>query len=127
MINENLNRLLDLAKGQRSQNEFALHCGVSSSALTRVKNGDYNTTPDFLKKVANRAHNGVTYKQLMIAAGFLTDEKPTPPTNLRSDVVIPDVLHQVGIGFSKQAEKPLTQEQINEVAKFVKFLQNDEK
>jgi len=123
MINENLNRLLDLAKGQRSQNEFALHCGVSSSALTRIKNGDYNTTPDFLKKVANRAHNGVTYEQLMIAAGFLTDEKSTPPTNIRSDVVIPDVLHQVGIGFHK-GEKSLTQDDINDIALIIEMKLN---
>lgn len=117
MVNERLNKLLDLAKGQRSQNEFALHCGVSSSALTRIKNGDYNATPDFLKKVANRAHNAVTYEQLMIAAGFLTAEATdsTSPTNLRPDLVIPESLRQVGIGFNAGAEN-LTQEDIDNMA-----------
>lgn len=69
----NLNALIKLAQGDRSQNEFALHCNISSATLTLIQNGKRNPSPKILKKIADRSYNGVTYEELMIAAGFIPE------------------------------------------------------
>ena len=73
------NELLDKAQGNRSQNQFALHCGISSAALTRFRKGERAPTPRSLKLIAERAHNGVTYEMLMTAAGYIDDSSTTSP------------------------------------------------
>ena len=70
-FDNDLIRLIKMAQGDRTQNDFAIHCGISSATLTQIKNGEYKTTPETLKKIASHAYNGVTYAQLMKAAGFL--------------------------------------------------------
>ena len=37
-------------------------------------NGEYVATPETLKKIASRAHNGVTFNQLMVAAGHISED-----------------------------------------------------
>lgn len=68
---ETLSELLKLAQGDRTQNQFALHCGIGSSTLTRLMQGSRNPKPEILKKIAAKAYNGVTYDMLMRAAGFI--------------------------------------------------------
>jgi len=66
-------RLLKIAKGDRSLNRFAEETGVDAGHLSRVMRGIMINppSPDTLKKIADNAHNGVTYEELMIAAGHL--------------------------------------------------------
>ena len=66
-------RLLKLAIGSRSLNQFALHCEVSSAHLSRLTRELLETppNPDTIRKIANKALNGVTYEDLMKAAGHL--------------------------------------------------------
>ncbi len=66
-MNETLNKLIKLAQGERTQNQFALHCGISSAAITRVLQGKNNPSPEFLQKIASKAYNGVTFEDLMAA------------------------------------------------------------
>lgn len=69
-----MNALIELikkAQGDRSQNEYALHSGVSSAAITRILTGGRQPSPDTLRKLAEHAYNGVTYQDLMIACGYL--------------------------------------------------------
>ena len=68
MINTSLINLLKLAQGDRSQNQFALHCGVSSATLSHIMQGKHTPSPQFLKKIASRAYNGVTYDALLEAS-----------------------------------------------------------
>lgn len=63
-------RLLKLAQGDRSLNAFARHADISPGNLSRIMNGQ-KATPETLKKIANKAHNNVTYDQLMMAAGYI--------------------------------------------------------
>lgn len=73
MDNGKLIELLELAKGEdRSLNTFAQHANVSAGNLSRVFNGQ-KPSPQLLKKIASRAYNGVTYEQLMEAAGYLSN------------------------------------------------------
>lgn len=72
-----LTELIKLAQGDRSQNEFALHTGISSAAITKILQGERKPSPDTLRKIAGRAYGGVTYEMLMHACGY-TDEVPPP-------------------------------------------------
>lgn len=65
--------LLNKSKGNRSLNKFAEDCGIDAGHLSRIMRGIMINppTPDTLKKIADKAHNKVTYEELMIAAGHL--------------------------------------------------------
>jgi len=81
MENE-LIRLLKLAQGDRSLNAFARHADISPGNLSRIMKGQ-KATPETLKKIANKAHNNISYEQLMIAAGYINnDDKETKNTNI---------------------------------------------
>lgn len=85
MENNNLSKykkLIDLlykSLGDRSWNQFAQNAGVDSGHLSRIKNGNFNKPPkpEFLSKLASKAHNGVTYEELMTASGYLLTKNDT--------------------------------------------------
>lgn len=70
---EMLKNLIKSAQGNRTQNQFAMHCGISSASLTRYANLQRFPTPDILKKIASKAHNNVTFEKLMLAAGYINE------------------------------------------------------
>lgn len=80
-INHELCDLIRRAQGSRSQNAFAQQCGISSSAITQINLGTYTPSPKTLKKIAEKAYNGVTYDMLLAAAG-LYDKSLSSPTNI---------------------------------------------
>ena len=71
--------LLKKAAGKpaRSINEYGRQSGVSGSYISRLQQRLVNVPPgaEVIKKLAACAANGVTYYQLMTAAGHLPDEK----------------------------------------------------
>lgn len=73
---ENIDLLLELiekAQGNRTQNSFALNCGFDSSSISKIRARRVSPHPTLLQKIASHAHNGVTYEQLMVAAGYLDE------------------------------------------------------
>ena len=97
-------KVLSLAKGDRTNQQFADDSGVSRpyiSMLLNLKRED-PPTPDILKKLAIAAHNNITYAQLMVAAGYVywTDKElgeiyevgGTNPENIK-------FIHSSGIGY----------------------------
>ena len=91
-------RLITLAQGNRSQNEFALHCGFNASTISKIKARGAMPSPALIKKIAARAHNGVTYDQLMQAAGYVVyyGTPTTPPASLTDNQrVLLDLFRQV--------------------------------
>jgi len=94
MKHELLAKLIKQAQGARSQNEFALHSGVSSAAITKIRQGKRRPSPDILRKLASRAYNDVTYEALMVAAGYISSTQsyviPSPaipsPTLTEKDI-----------------------------------------
>lgn len=70
---DNLINLINKAKGNRSLNRFADDCGIDAGHLSRVLRGKMvnSPSPDTLRKIADNAHNLVTYESLMTAAGHL--------------------------------------------------------
>jgi len=70
---ERFARLLIRARGNRSINQYAMRSGVTSAHISRLSRGLLDTppTPQTIRKLADCAHNGVTYEQLMEAAGYI--------------------------------------------------------
>ena len=64
-MEKELNILIKKAQGNRTQNAFAMNCGINSASITRILNGENTPKPDILKKIASHAHNNVTYAQLL--------------------------------------------------------------
>lgn len=65
--------LLNEALGGRSGNEFGREIGVSGSLISRRLRSKMQNPPDAItiQRIAGGAANGVTYEQLMKAAGYL--------------------------------------------------------
>lgn len=65
--------LLDRAKGDRSINNFANETGVSAAHISRFLRQMIASppTPETISKFAAKAHNEITYQDLMVAAGHL--------------------------------------------------------
>ncbi len=121
-MNVKLNELIQKAQGERSQNLFASQCNISSASITRVLKGDYVPSAKMLKKIASKAENGVTFEMLMNAAGLYIDTSPVKGDS--SEEVkfrIPDEYKELPIAFYEGA-KDLTQEDIDDVVKFMEFL-----
>lgn len=69
---ENFSKLLYSAMGRRTQTAFASEAGVSASYLCKYLNGNFKNppTPTTIKKIAQSSFNGITYADLLNAAGY---------------------------------------------------------
>ena len=119
-----LKELIILARGTRNQSEFALHCKINASILTRVMKEERMPTPATLKKIAERAYNGVTYEQLLQAAGYLDTgigaQTPDPALvaeyrKLRDDFESYKKLNMESYGGLSAADKEFVEKQFNEL------------
>ena len=68
--------LLKKAKGDRSINKYANIIGVSAAHISRLLRNLVKSppAPDTINKLAGGALNGVTYSELMVAAGHIDDK-----------------------------------------------------
>lgn len=110
--------LIKKAQGERSQNQYAMQCGVSSAAITKIIKGERNPAPDFLRKLSEQAYNGVTYDDFMVAAGYL-DESHKHYVD-----AVPDKVKTTYSAFDKIVSEGITRE---EVAAVVMLLREEEK
>lgn len=74
---ERFSELLTAAQGNRSLNAYAAACNVAAAHISRLKRQllDTSPTPPIIKKLAENAMNGVTYKEFMIAAGHIDEQE----------------------------------------------------
>ncbi|RIE01754.1 hypothetical protein D3H35_13200 [Cohnella faecalis] len=65
--------LLKSAKGNRSINKYAQDIDISAAHISRLIRGLIGTppSPETINKFAQGAHNGVSYNELMMAAGHI--------------------------------------------------------
>lgn len=87
---ELLSSLIKKSQGDISLNNFAGQCKISSSTLSRIINNKNSCppAPGTLQKIAFAAHNGVTYDDLMAAAGYMNaDEIPKELQNTANTVL----------------------------------------
>jgi SOS-response transcriptional repressor LexA len=73
---EKFSELLKLAQGKRSLNEFARQAEVSNSYISNLMNCKNENAPEAktIKKIADAAHNEVSYADLLDAVGLLTPD-----------------------------------------------------
>lgn len=104
---EEFSELLKKAKGNRSINQYGLQSGVSGAHISRLLRGLLDTppNPDTIKLLADKAHNGVTYYDLMIAAGHINKE-PVTSNELKSlQKNIHELRNKLGFSIEELAEK----------------------
>lgn len=79
-------RLLEKAKGSRTITKYAEESGVSASHISRLLRGLLDTapSPETISKLATKAYNKVSYKDLLNAAGHI--EVSTDPEINDSDI-----------------------------------------
>lgn len=67
--------ILRNARGNRDNEQYAKESGVSRTYISMYLNMKRNSAPfpEILLKLANVAHNGVSYETLMQAAGYIAD------------------------------------------------------
>lgn len=70
---EEFSRLLVKARGDRNNKQYADDCGVSRSYVSGYINKSINNapTPIIIQKLASKADGGVSYEELMKAAGYI--------------------------------------------------------
>ena len=84
--------LLQRAVGNTKKKEFASLIDVSPEYLSRILNAKLENPPSISKiqSIAQNANNGVTYAQLLSAAGYAAQDEADPalaiPTSLSEDV-----------------------------------------
>lgn len=85
--NELLSDLIKKAQGNISLNNFARQCKISSSTLSRIINmmNSCAPSPNTLQKIAACASNGVTYDELMKAAGYIAPNENIKATSEKED------------------------------------------
>lgn len=76
---ERFSELLKLAQGNRTLNEYARQAEVSNSYISNLMNCKKDTPPEAktIKKLADAAHNEVTYADMLDAVGLLTPDLKT--------------------------------------------------
>ncbi|MDW7673445.1 MAG: S24 family peptidase [Bacillota bacterium] len=78
--------LLERAKGNRSINQFALHCGVSAAHISRLLRCLLDSPPsaEIIKKISDKAYNSVSYLDLMQAVGHIPRDSSLDLSKLSS-------------------------------------------
>jgi len=82
--------LLEKAKGDRSINQYANTIDISAAHISRLlrKLVKAPPSPDTINKFASSACNGVTYSELMLAAGHIDDKtEETSTENNRIKII----------------------------------------
>lgn len=68
---------LKKALGERTINQYSLHCGVSATYISKLLRRLVDKPPgvEVISKLASKANNSVTYLELMVAAGHITQDE----------------------------------------------------
>lgn len=112
-------KLLKLAQGSRSLNGYSRQADVSPGNLSRIMNGQ-KPTPEILKKLASKAHNDITYNELMIAAGYITDDNKelyAAPLTEKDELDIERAINKMKNDLSTQEGFMLSGEMLSDEAK----------
>jgi hypothetical protein len=112
--------LLIKAKGKRTLNNYARQSGVTGAHISRLSRAllDSPPTAPTIKKLADHAHNDVTYEKLMSAAGYM-DEDPDSTNSENTDDIRP--LTPEEQVFFKDWDK-LSEEQQEKVKDYIRLL-----
>lgn len=101
---ERFAKVLSLAKGHRSINQFGIACDVDPGYLSRLLRGLLNNPPSpaVLAKIAAQAHNGISYENLMQAAGLIPPNEELTKQNNPADIHLQSLLQEMDAFFRMQ-------------------------
>ena len=85
--------LLQRAVGNTKKKEFASLIDVSPEYLSRILNAKLANPPSISKiqSIAQNANNGVTYAQLLSAAGYAAQDETDPALAIPTSHAVPDL------------------------------------
>ena len=97
-------KVLSAAKGNRSINQFGTACNVDPGYLSRLLRGLLNGPPGpaILARIAAQADNGITYRDLMLAAGILSPDEELTENGIPSHMQ--DLLQEMQAFFRIQPD-----------------------
>ena len=102
-------KTLEDALGDRKTTEYAEESGVNRTYLSKYLNLrlDSPPGPEIIKRLAEKAHNNVTYEDLMSAAGFLSNINQTRDLkgNNKEDVELDKEWNEIGSVTSPFGQK----------------------
>lgn len=103
---ERFAQLLDKAKGDRSINKYAEETKVSAAHISRFlrKMIDAPPTPETISKLSSKAHNNISYRDFMAAAGHISlnqekIESTSPNENLIEIIKLEKQLFQIMLSY----------------------------
>lgn len=108
--------LLERAKGDRSINQYAIETEVSAAHISRFLRQmiEAPPTPETISKFAGKAQGAVTYRDMMIAAGYInvnSDESEDSPANRRKEIMrIEQDIFQIILQFLMNSDYRWTME-----------------
>ncbi len=122
-MEKNINVLIKKAMGNRTLQQFAKDCHLSTNLLEQIQINSKLITPDILKKIAKNAQNNVTYTDLVMAAGYITKNEMNGYRFVNPEELIdPNGLKEkenIGIAFY-DGIKELSPEDIDTIIEFIK-------
>lgn len=88
---EEFKYLLEKAIGSRSYKEYADECKINRTYISKFVNMKLKNppSPSVIKNLADHAREGVTYEQLMIAAGYIDDPQESLSKEIEA-MLLPD-------------------------------------
>jgi transcriptional regulator with XRE-family HTH domain len=102
-------KILEEALGDRKTTEYAEESGVNRTYLSKYLNLrlDSPPGPEIIKRLAEKAHNNVTYEDLMSAAGFLSNINQTRDLkgNSKEDVELEKEWNEIGSVLRRSGKK----------------------
>jgi len=112
-------KLLKKARGSRSINKYASESDVTAAHISRLLREKIDTPPNpgTIKKLANAAHNNVTYEDLMTAAGHIVTEKEM--NTHKKNIDLTDLIENDTIELTVYG-RPITQQQKEGLIKYIK-------
>lgn len=108
------------------QKEIAQDLNLSVQVYCNYEKGQREPSFDTLIKMAKYFNVSTDYLLELtdIREPYPTD--PTPTSKIPTELLIPSTLSQIGIGYNEGTDG-LTQEDVDDIAKFVEFVKNRRK
>lgn len=109
--NKDVGRLIEAARGKRSLRQYAKDAGVSYATIYAIESGKNNPEPETIKKLTSKQakpENDVTFDDVMIAAGYTTEdfeEKVNAEAHELAEKMVEDRLSSAG---EQPAPEPVT-------------------
>ena len=110
-ISKELSSVIRAARGDRSLRDFANDSDVSYMTVYKAEKGEYIPSSNILKKLTSESakpQNGVTYDDMMIAAGYQDDNAVSDVANVLVEQMregTPEKHGSVEMGFNNEDTK----------------------